>query len=133
MGEWARIWPLQTLIRSLGAYFVRRRSGDPLYRRVLARYVQAATTGGVVQAVYPEGNLSRDGRLRQPRLGLISYMLSAFDPDGERDLVFIRWESTTTACWKIACWYASSTPSPNRTPGRMSSRRCSGSLPTRQA
>ena len=68
---------------------MRRRSGDPLYRRVLARYVQAATTGGVVQAIYPEGNLSRDGRLRQPRLGLISYMLSAFDPDGERDLVFI--------------------------------------------
>ena len=68
---------------------MRRRSGDPLYRRVLARYVQAATTGGVVQAIYPEGNLSRDGRLRPPRLGLISYMLSAFDPDGERDLVFI--------------------------------------------
>ena len=89
VGEWARIWPLQTLIRSLGAYFVRRSSGDPLYRQVLARYVQAATAGGVVQAIYPEGNLSRDGRLRQPRLGLISYMLSAFDPDGERDLVFV--------------------------------------------
>jgi len=89
VGEWARIWPLQTLFRSLGAYFVRRNSGDPLYRQVLARYVQAATAGGVVQAIYPEGNLSRDGRLRQPRLGLISYMLSAFDPNGERDLVFI--------------------------------------------
>ena len=89
VGEWARIWPLQTLIRSLGAYFVRRNSGDPLYRQVLARYVQAATAGGVVQAIYPEGNLSRDGRLRRPRLGLISYMLSAFEPDGERDLVFI--------------------------------------------
>ncbi|HEX2224683.1 MAG TPA: 1-acyl-sn-glycerol-3-phosphate acyltransferase, partial [Thermoanaerobaculia bacterium] len=34
VGEWARIWPLQTLIRSLGAYFVRRNSGDLLYRRV---------------------------------------------------------------------------------------------------
>ena len=89
VGEWARIWPLQTLIRSLGAYFVRRNSGDPLYRQVLARYVQAATAGGVVQAIYPEGNLSRDGRLRRPRLGLISYMVSAFDPDGERDLVFV--------------------------------------------
>ena len=89
VGEWARIWPLQALIRSLGAYFVRRRSGDPLYRQVLARYVQAATAGGVVQAIYPEGNLSRDGRLNRPRLGLINYMVSAFDPDGERDLVFI--------------------------------------------
>ena len=89
VGEWARIWPLRTLIRSLGAYFVRRRSDNPLYRQVLARYVQAATAGGVMQAIYPEGNLSRDGRLRRPRLGLVNYMVSAFDPEGERDLVFI--------------------------------------------
>ena len=89
VGEWARIWPLQTLIRALGAYFVRRRSDNRLYRQVLARYVQAATAGGVVQAIYPEGNLSRDGRLRRPRLGLINYMVSAFDPGGERDLVFV--------------------------------------------
>ena len=89
VGDWARIWPLQTLIRSLGAYFVRRNSGNPLYRQVLASYVQAATSGGVAQAVYPEGGLSRDGRLRQPRLGLINYMVSGFDPEGDRDLVFI--------------------------------------------
>ena len=89
VGEWARIWPLQTLIRSLGAYFVRRNSRNPLYRRVLASYVKAATEGGVVQAVYPEGGLSRDGLMRAPRLGLISYMVSAFDPAGSRDLVFV--------------------------------------------
>ena len=28
VGEWARTWPLQTLIKSLGAYFVRRNSGN---------------------------------------------------------------------------------------------------------
>ena len=67
VGEWARIWPLQTLIRSTGAYFVRRSSGDPLYRRVLERYIHMATSAGVTQAVYPEGGLSRDGRLRQPQ------------------------------------------------------------------
>lgn len=89
VGEWARIWPLQTLIRSTGAYFVRRSSGDPLYRRVLERYIHMATAGGVTQAVYPEGGLSRDGRLRRPRLGLLDYMLRGFDPEGERDLVFI--------------------------------------------
>ena len=43
VGEWARIWPLQGLIRAMGAYFVRRNSGDPLYRTVLQRYVQMAT------------------------------------------------------------------------------------------
>ncbi|MBV8202882.1 MAG: 1-acyl-sn-glycerol-3-phosphate acyltransferase, partial [Acidobacteria bacterium] len=89
VGEWARIWPLQTLIRATGAYFVRRNSRDPLYRRVLERYIQMATAAGVTQAVYPEGGLTRDGRLRPPKLGLLGYMLRTFDPGGERDLVFI--------------------------------------------
>jgi glycerol-3-phosphate O-acyltransferase len=89
VGEWARIWPLQTLIRSLGAYFVRRESGDQLYRRVLERYVAMATAAGVVQAVYPEGGLSRDGRLRPPRLGLLNYMLKALETDGAKDIVFV--------------------------------------------
>ena len=89
VGEWARIWPLQGLIRAMGAYFVRRNSGDPLYRMVLQRYVQMATEGGVPQAMYPEGGLTNDGRLRAPKLGLLDYMLKGFDPKGERDLVFI--------------------------------------------
>jgi glycerol-3-phosphate O-acyltransferase len=73
----------------MGAYFVRRNSGDPLYRMVLQRYVQMATEGGVPQAMYPEGGLTNDGRLRAPKLGLLDYMLKGFDPKGERDLVFI--------------------------------------------
>jgi glycerol-3-phosphate O-acyltransferase len=89
VGEWARIWPLQTLIRSLGAYFIRRNSGNPLYRLVLERYVNMATESGVVQAVYPEGGLTRDGALRPPKLGLLDYMVRSFNPEGERDLVFI--------------------------------------------
>jgi glycerol-3-phosphate O-acyltransferase len=89
VGEWARIWPLQTLIRAMGAYFVRRNSKNPLYRRVLERYVAMATTAGVTQALFPEGGLSRDGRLQPPKLGLLDYMLKAFDPAGSRDLIFI--------------------------------------------
>ena len=89
VGEWARIWPLQGLIRAMGAYFVRRNSGDPLYRMVLQRYVQMATEGGVPQAMYPEGGLTVDGRLREPKLGLLDYMLKGFNPEAERDLVFI--------------------------------------------
>jgi glycerol-3-phosphate O-acyltransferase len=89
VGEWARIWPLQTLIRAMGAYFVRRNSKDPLYRRVLERYVAMATAGGVTQAVFPEGGLSRDGRLRPPKLGLLDYMVRSFDPAGDRDISFV--------------------------------------------
>jgi glycerol-3-phosphate O-acyltransferase len=89
VGEWARIWPLQQLIRAMGAYFVRRKSNDPLYRRVLERYVHMATEEGVCQAVFPEGGLTRDGRLREPRLGIFDYMLRGHDPEGPRDIVFV--------------------------------------------
>jgi len=89
VGEWARIWPLQQLIRSMGAYFVRRNSRDELYRKVLERYIVMATEGGVTQAVYPEGGLTRDGKMRAPKLGALDYMVRGFNPEGERDLVFI--------------------------------------------
>jgi glycerol-3-phosphate O-acyltransferase len=89
VGEWAKIWPLQMLIRAMGAFFVRRNSGNPLYRRVLERYIHMATREGVCQAVFLEGGLSRDGRLQTPKLGLIDYMLRRFDPATDRDVVFI--------------------------------------------
>ncbi len=89
VGEWAKIWPLQMLIRAMGAFFVRRNSGNSLYRRVLERYIHMATREGVCQAVFLEGGLSRDGRLQTPKLGLIDYMLRRFDPATDRDVVFI--------------------------------------------
>ena len=89
VGEWARIWPLSALIRAMGAYFVRRNSRDELYRRVLERYIAMATEAGVPQAVFPEGGLTRDGRMREPKLGVLDYMLRGFRIDGERDLVFV--------------------------------------------
>ena len=89
VGEWARIWPLSALVRAMGAYFVRRNSRDELYRRVLERYIVMATEAGVPQALFPEGGLTRDGRMREPRLGVIDYMMRGFRLDGEHDLVFV--------------------------------------------
>jgi len=89
VGEWARIWPLQTLIKSMGAFFVRRNSRNALYRRVLERYVNLATRAGVCQAVFLEGGLTRDGTLREPRLGFMDYMLRDYHPEFDRDIVFI--------------------------------------------
>ena len=48
-----------------------------------------ATASGVVQAIFPEGGLSRDGKLRPPKFGLLSYMVAAFDPKGPKDVVFV--------------------------------------------
>ena len=89
VGEWARIWPLDNLLRGLGAFFVRRNSRDRLYRKVLERYVQIAIDHGVTQAVFPEGGLSRDGRLRPAKLGLLSYATRRFSRASPRDLVFV--------------------------------------------
>ena len=89
VGEWARIWPLQTLIKSMGAFFVRRNSCNVLYRRVLERYVNLATRAGVCQAVFLEGGLTRDGKMREPRLGFMDYMLRDYHPEIDRDIIFI--------------------------------------------
>ena len=73
VGEWARVWPLSRLIRAMGAYFIRRRSRNDLYRRVLATYVRLATQNGVTQAMFPEGGLSLDGALAEPKVGCLLY------------------------------------------------------------
>ncbi len=88
VGEWARIWPVSRLLRGMGAYFIRRRSRNDLYRKVLARYVQMAVAGGVTQAIFPEGGLSLEGRVRAPKLGLLSYIVEGWSPQG-RDIVFV--------------------------------------------
>ncbi len=88
VGEWARVWPLSALIRSMGAYFIRRGSRNALYRKVLARYVQMATEEGTTQAMFPEGGLSLDGRVGAAKLGLLSYIVEGWTP-AERDVVFV--------------------------------------------
>ncbi|MCG6902158.1 MAG: 1-acyl-sn-glycerol-3-phosphate acyltransferase [Rhodobacter sp.] len=89
VGEWARVWPLSALIRAMGAFFIRRTSRNTLYRRVLARYVQLATRGGVTQAIFPEGGLSLDGSMGPAKLGLLSYIVADFEPGTGADVVFV--------------------------------------------
>lgn len=88
VGEWARVWPLSRLIKNMGAYFISRKPRGTLYRKVLARYVQMATQAGVTQAVFPEGGLTVDGKLKPLKVGLLSYVVDGFDP-AKRDIVFV--------------------------------------------
>jgi glycerol-3-phosphate O-acyltransferase len=87
-GEWAYVWPLGRLIGGLGTFFVRRGSGDDLYRRVLERFIQMAVEGGLTQVIFPEGGLSRDGKPREPKVGLFDYMLRRLDPEA-CDILFV--------------------------------------------
>ncbi len=90
VGEWARVWPLDALFRRFGAYFVRRGFRNPLYHTVLASYVQLIVKRGVTQGVFPEGGLSRDGGLREPKLGILEYIAQLkADSKFQHDVVFV--------------------------------------------
>jgi glycerol-3-phosphate O-acyltransferase len=81
VGEWARAFPLEHVFKAFGSYFVRRRYREPLYHTVLERYVQLITREGVTQGIFLEGGLTRDGKLRAPKIGLLDYVLGiARDP-----------------------------------------------------
>jgi glycerol-3-phosphate O-acyltransferase len=83
VGEWARAFPLEYIFKSFGAYFVRRRYREPLYHAVLRAYVQLITRNGVTQGIFPEGGLTRDGKLRPGRIGLLDAILGVA---ADRDL-----------------------------------------------
>lgn len=90
VGEWARVWPLEHLFKSFGSYLVRRGHKEDLYHKVLERYVQLSVRNGVAQAIFPEGQISRDGRLLPPKLGLLHFLAGVeADPQFDRDLTFI--------------------------------------------
>ena len=71
VGEWARAFPLEYIFKSFGSYFIRRRFREPLYHAVLRAYVQLITRNGVTQGIFPEGGLTRDGKLRPGKIGLL--------------------------------------------------------------
>ncbi len=90
VGEWARVWAVAESDPLDGRLFrARADSREPLYRKVLSRYVHLAVAGGLTQAMFPEGGLTRDGKLRPPKLGLLSYMVSVVRSQGPRDVVFV--------------------------------------------
>jgi glycerol-3-phosphate O-acyltransferase len=87
VGEWARVWPLEAVFKSFGSYFIRRRYREPLYHAVLERYIQLITRNGVTQGIFLEGGLSRDGRFRPAKIGLLDYIAGTLrEPGFDRDI-----------------------------------------------
>jgi glycerol-3-phosphate O-acyltransferase len=89
VGEWARAFPLEHIFKAFGSYFVRRKYREPLYHTVLERYVQLITREGVTQGIFLEGGLTRDGRLKSPKIGLLDYVLGIARDAAYRDRIFI--------------------------------------------
>ncbi|MBN1534890.1 MAG: 1-acyl-sn-glycerol-3-phosphate acyltransferase [Spirochaetes bacterium] len=90
VGEWARVWPLEYIFKSFGAYFIRRKYREQLYHLVLEKYVQLISLQGVTQGIFLEGGLTRNGRFRQPKVGILDYIMKIRkNPQFAKDLVFV--------------------------------------------
>src|SRR5690348_6311205 len=89
VGEWARAFPLETIFKAFGSYFVRRKYREPLYHAVLERYVQLITREGVTQGIFLEGGLTRDGRLKSPKIGLLDYVLGIAREPSYRSRMYV--------------------------------------------
>jgi glycerol-3-phosphate O-acyltransferase len=89
VGEWARAFPLEHIFKAFGSYFVRRRYRELLYHTVLERYVQLITREGVTQGIFLEGGLTRDGRLKSPKIGLLDYVLGIAREPSYRSRMYV--------------------------------------------
>jgi glycerol-3-phosphate O-acyltransferase len=81
-------FPLGTLFRRGGAFFLRRSfKGDKIYTATFRAYVKKLMKEGVSQEFYLEGGRSRTGKLLNPKTGLLSFEVDAFN-EGVRDDAF---------------------------------------------
>ncbi len=89
VGEWAQVWPLDKLFKAFGSYFVRRGEKDPLYHRVLERFIQLLVGHGGVTGFFLEGRFTRDGRMGTPKSGLVDFILGVLRTHPDAEIAFI--------------------------------------------
>jgi len=83
-------WPMGTLFRKGGAFFIRRTfRGAKLYAAVFAKYVHMLIKQGFNIEFFIEGGRSRTGKLVLPKTGLVSILLDAYKKRVCRDLIFV--------------------------------------------
>jgi len=91
---WAGInlnfWPLGTIFRKCGAFFIRRTfRGNKVYTAVVVEYLKALLQEGYNLEFFIEGGRSRTGRLLLPKMGVVKYLVEAFHESAATDLAFV--------------------------------------------
>jgi len=83
-------WPLGSLFRGAGAFFIRRTFDDnALYKAVFRSYLTFLIREGYTQEFFIEGGRSRTGKILTPKLGMLSAIVDAFSAGVRRDLYFV--------------------------------------------
>lgn len=89
-GQNLSFWPMGTLFRAGGAFFIRRTfRGARLYSRVFSEYIFKLLDEGFNIEFFLEGTRSRTGKLIMPKLGLLSILLNAFRNGACEDMIFV--------------------------------------------
>jgi glycerol-3-phosphate O-acyltransferase len=83
-------FPVGPLLRRHGIFFIRRSFKDrPVYKYVLKSYIGFLLSKRFPLEWYPEGGRSRSGKLREPRFGMMSYVVDAWRHGSCEDVVLI--------------------------------------------
>ena len=89
-GKNLSFWPLGPLLRNGGAFFLRRTfRGLDLYTHVFAAYLKVLVKEKANIIFYIEGGRSRTGKLLQPKVGLLSFLLQTVEEGAVEDLTFV--------------------------------------------
>ncbi len=80
-------FPVGPLVRRSGVFFIRRSfKGNDLYKLVLQTYVRYLIEKRFTLEWYLEGGRSRSGKLREPRYGLLGYVVDAYGRAAAEDV-----------------------------------------------
>ena len=84
------IWPFSEIGQRNGIVFIRREfRDDHVYRATLRAYLSHLIEKRKNLEWYIEGGRTRTGKLRPPRLGILSYVMDAFSEHPDRDVLII--------------------------------------------
>jgi len=83
-------FPVGPIVRRAGVFFIRRSFRDnPVYRFMLGQYIRYLVSKSFPLEWYLEGGRSRSGKLREPRYGLLGYVVAAYDAEAAEDVVLV--------------------------------------------
>jgi glycerol-3-phosphate O-acyltransferase len=83
-------FPLGPIGQRSGLVFIRRQFKDaPVYKAMLGVYLANLVAEGANLEWYIEGGRTRTGKLRPPRMGILSYLVDAFESAGADDVSFV--------------------------------------------
>jgi glycerol-3-phosphate O-acyltransferase len=88
-GKNLSFWPMGPFFRNAGAFFIRRSfKGKKLYVKIFSEYIGTLLKEGFNIEFFIEGGRSRTGKMILPKLGLLSFLLKAYQEGACDDLIF---------------------------------------------